>query len=260
MSGESGIFSTVVIPVMAIFAAAMIQVVSWAGTGMPAAKGSSEGENGETLTKGSDCSSCHALDRKVVGPSYSDVAKRYAGQTDAVEKLARRIREGGSGSWGEVAMTPHPDLTDKQLREIAKWIAKLNDRVAAPLEAQTKLYRYTLKDGKTLKLDFPLFVEGKGQKVTKNVFRGYELYDSYCFRCHGQDATGGELAPDLRHSLSGGMTQQEFLSVAMAGRKDKGMPSWADFFSEEEIKQIYEYVEGRSLELVPAGRPPSETE
>ena len=155
-------------------------------------------------------------------------------------------------------MTPHPDLTDEQLREIAKWIAKLNDRVAAPLEAQTKLYTYTLKDGKTLKLDFPLFVEG--QKVTKNVFRGYELYDSYCFRCHGQDATGGELAPDLRHSLSGGMTQQEFLSVAMAGRKDKGMPSWADFFSEEEIKQIYEYVEGRSLELVPAGRPPSETE
>jgi cytochrome c len=44
----------------------------------------------------------------------------------------------------------------------------------------------------------------------------------------------------------------------MAGREDKGMPSWAGFLSEEEVQQIYQYVKGRSLELVPGGRPPSE--
>jgi cytochrome c len=256
----NGIFGSIVNRGVAICAVAIIQAVSWAGTGQPSDKGNPQEESGETLIKQGDCTSCHALDRKVVGPSYSDVAKRYAGQSDAVEKLSRRIREGGAGSWGDVPMTPHPSLTDKQLSEIAKWILSLNGKVAALVEAQTELHTYTLKDGKTVKLDFLLFVEGVGQKVTKNVFRGYELYDSYCFRCHGLDATGGELAPDLRHSLSAGMTQQEFLSVAMAGRKEKGMPSWADFFSQEEVKDIYEYVEGRSLELVPAGRPPSETE
>jgi cytochrome c len=55
-----------------------------------------------------------------------------------------------------------------------------------------------------------------------------------------------------------GMTEGQFLSVAMAGKADKGMPSWAGFLSEDEIKQIYEYVKGRSLDLVPVGRPPSE--
>jgi cytochrome c len=54
------------------------------------------------------------------------------------------------------------------------------------------------------------------------------------------------------------MTEQQFLSVAMAGRAEKGMPSWAGFLSEDEVKEIYEYVKGRSLDLVPAGRPPSE--
>jgi cytochrome c len=84
------------------------------------------------------------------------------------------------------------------------------------------------------------------------------MFDSYCYRCHGQDATGSELAPDLRNSLKMGMNEQQFLSIAMAGRTEKGMPSWAGFLSEDDIKHIYEYVKGRSLDLVPVGRPPSE--
>ena len=127
-------------------------------------------------------------------------------------------------------------------------------------KTESKLYSYSLKDGKSAKLDFPLFVAGKGQKVTKDVFRGYELFNSYCYRCHGTDATGSQLGPDLRHSLAAGMTPQTFLSVAMAGKKDKGMPSWAGFLSKEEVTQTYQYVKGRSLDLVPPGRPPSETE
>ena len=54
------------------------------------------------------------------------------------------------------------------------------------------------------------------------------------------------------------MTAQQFLAVAMPGREDKGMPSWAGFLSEEEMTSIYRYVKGRSLELVPVGRPLSE--
>jgi cytochrome c len=107
-------------------------------------------------------------------------------------------------------------------------------------------------------VDFPVFVEGKPRKiVTKDVFHGYQLYNSYCYRCHGTDATGGELGPDLRRSVAA-MKQREFLGVAMKGRPEKGMPAWAGFLSEEDVVHVYKYVKGRSLDLVPSGRPPSE--
>jgi cytochrome c len=56
------------------------------------------------------------------------------------------------------------------------------------------------------------------------------------------------------------MTQQQFLAVAMAGRKEKGMPAWAGFLNKQEVIQTYQYTKGRSLDLVPVGRPPSETQ
>ena len=121
-----------------------------------------------------------------------------------------------------------------------------------------QLYTYKLKSGATFRLDFPLYVEGKAPKVTKDVFRGYALYNSYCYRCHGTDATGGQLGPDLRASLVSGMKPQNFMSIAMAGRQEKGMPSWAGFLSQEDMIKIYRYVKGRSLDLVPSGRPSSE--
>jgi|SRR5579863_9013987 len=201
----------------------------------------------EKLIKASDCSSCHAVDREIVGPAYSAVAKRYAGQSDATEKLVTKIRDGGGG------MTPHPDLTEAQRREIVKWILSLRDGAEFP---QTE-FPHTLKDGAIVKLDFPVYAEPNGPKVTKEVFHGYQLFNSYCYRCHGTDATGGQLAPDLRHSLAAGMKRQEFLSVAAAGKADKGMPSWAGFLSGDDLLHIYQYVKGRSLDLVPSGRPPS---
>jgi cytochrome c len=219
---------------------------------MPQAAGQGAGGgNGEKLIQGSDCSSCHAVDRQVVGPAYSAIAKRLSGQSDAVEKITTKIREGGSG------MPPHTDLTEAQCREMASWILAQKATGGAP-PAQAKLYAYKGKDGTTVQLDFSLFVEGKGQRVTKEVFHGYQLYNSYCYRCHGTDANGGQLGPDLRHSLAAGMKLREFLSIAMSGRKEKGMPGWAGFLSEEDVVHVYRYVKGRSLDLVPSGRPPSE--
>jgi len=233
-----------------------IQARPWAAAGLQALNP----QNGERLTEGSDCSSCHAVDRTVVGPAYTEIAKKYAGQQpDVTERLARRIRDGGSGNWGDVRMPPHPDLTDARLREIVQWILSLKETTTARGgAADAKKYDYKLQDGKTITLDFPLFVEGSNQKVTKEIFRGYTLYNSYCYRCHGTDATESQLAPNLRHSMDIGMTTQQFLAVAMPGREDKGMPGWAGFLSEEEMTSIYRYVKGRSLELVPVGRPSSE--
>jgi cytochrome c len=208
--------------------------------------------DGQKLIQASDCSSCHATDHQVVGPAYTDIARRYAGKSDAVEKLTTKIKDGGNG------MTPHPDLSLAQRRAMAAWILTQKEPVKAATSAAPKQYTYKLKGGGAAQLDFPLFVPGKAEKVTKQVFHGYQLYNSYCYRCHGTDANGGELGPDLRHSVSAGMKQQQFLSVAMTGRKDKGMPAWAGFLSEEDVIHVFQYVKGRSLDLVPSGRPPSE--
>ena len=254
---------------------ATLPLVCGAEAATSAEKVSPDMSAGEKLVRANDCVSCHAVAKKVVGPAYRDVAKKYRGQSDAVQKLSQKIREGGSGDWGQVLMTPHPMLTLGQLREMLTWILSLGPNPAkgsvtaagdrAHPAAGSKMHAYSLANGTTVKLDFPLFVEGPDhkvtdQKVTKSVFSGYEMYNSYCFRCHGQDVTGSEIAPDLRHSLNAGMTQQQFLSTAMAGRVEKGMPSWAGFLSPTEVSQVYEYVKGRSLDLVPVGRPPSETD
>jgi cytochrome c len=205
-------------------------------------------QDAEKSIQASDCSSCHAVDHQVVGPAYSDVAKRYAGQANAMDKLTAKIRDGGGG------MTAHPDMPDAQRAEIAKWI--LSQTASAPSQA-VQTFAYTLKDGTTVPLDFPLFVDAKGPKVTKDVFHGYQLYNSYCYRCHGTDVTGGQLGPDLRRSVAN-MKQSAFLSVAMTGRKEQGMPAWAGFLSEKDVVDVYRYVKGRSLDLVPSGRPASE--
>ena len=215
-------------------------------------------EIGEKLVNGDDCSSCHAPDRTLVGPSYAAIAKRYAGKANAVTTLITRIREGGSGVWGDVAMTPHPDLKDAQARQMLAWILSTKDVPPAAAQSSSKVYSYKLKNGSPVQLDFPLYAEGKAPKVTKEIFKGYALYNSYCYRCHGTDATGGELAPDLRKSLVSGMKRQLFISVAMAGKKDKGMPSWAGFLSPADMTNVYRYVKGRSLDLIATGRPPSE--
>jgi len=136
---------------------------------------------------------------------------------------------------------------------MVKWILSQTSGAEAVQTASS----YTLKDGTIVNLDFPLYAEGAAPKVTKEVFHGYQLFNSYCYRCHGTDATGGQLAPDLRRSLSAGMKRQEFLSVVAEGRAEKGMPSWAGFLSGDDVVHIYQYVKGRSLDLVPSGRPPS---
>jgi cytochrome c len=68
------------------------------------------------------CVACHAVQRKVVGPAYADVAKKYAGQAGADAALASSIRAGGAGRRGPVPMPPQPSLSDAELKALATWI------------------------------------------------------------------------------------------------------------------------------------------
>lgn len=74
------------------------------------------------LAQKNACIACHAVDKKLVGPSYQDVAKKYAGQKDAAATLAASIRKGGSGKWGPVPMPAQPALSDADVNTLAAWI------------------------------------------------------------------------------------------------------------------------------------------
>ncbi|MBU3541892.1 MAG: cytochrome C [Burkholderiaceae bacterium] len=68
------------------------------------------------------CMGCHAVDKKLVGPSYKDIAARYKGQADAVDKLAKKVKAGGSGVWGPVPMPANASISDADARAVVQWI------------------------------------------------------------------------------------------------------------------------------------------
>jgi cytochrome c len=68
------------------------------------------------------CLACHTAEKKVVGPAYQDVAKKYAGQKDAEATLVTSIKAGGTGKWGPVPMPPQPGVSDADAHALAKWI------------------------------------------------------------------------------------------------------------------------------------------
>jgi cytochrome c len=74
------------------------------------------------LAQKNACTACHAADKKIVGPSYQDVAKKYAGQKDAVAALSESIRKGGAGKWGPVPMPAQPALSDADVKTLATWV------------------------------------------------------------------------------------------------------------------------------------------
>jgi cytochrome c len=78
------------------------------------------GEPTEKLLNAHACSGCHALDKRVVGPSFREVAAKYT--STATEQLVRKVREGGQGAWGSVPMPPNTALSDADARTLVSWI------------------------------------------------------------------------------------------------------------------------------------------
>lgn len=79
----------------------------------------------QALATAKNCMSCHAVDKKLVGPSYKDVAAKYAGQKDAVDKLAVKIMKGGSGVWGPVPMPANSQVNEAEAKKLAAWVLSL---------------------------------------------------------------------------------------------------------------------------------------
>jgi len=76
----------------------------------------------EELAKKYGCLACHTADKKLVGPSYKEVAAKYRGDKAAEAKLIDKVKKGGQGVWGQVPMPPNSNVPDADLRALVKWI------------------------------------------------------------------------------------------------------------------------------------------
>lgn len=74
------------------------------------------------LAQKNACLACHGIDKKLVGPAFQDVAKKYAGQQDAAATLVKSIKAGGSGKWGPVPMPAQAALSDTDAQSLAAWV------------------------------------------------------------------------------------------------------------------------------------------
>ena len=76
----------------------------------------------DALAKKYNCLACHAVDKKVIGPAYKDVAAKYKGDAGAEAKLIAKVKNGGSGTWGQIPMPPNSSVPDADIKALVKWV------------------------------------------------------------------------------------------------------------------------------------------
>jgi cytochrome c len=104
---------------------------------------------GKALLEGSDCKSCHNLTEKSVGPSFTNIADKYAGEEAQVKRLAEKVIKGGSGVWGDLMMSPHPQLSTDDTEKMIRYILSLNAKTketALPYKGKYALNKHKAGD------------------------------------------------------------------------------------------------------------------
>ncbi len=82
-------------------------------------------DDGLALAQKNGCTACHAVDKKIVGPAYKDVANKYRGDKAAQAKLVDKVKKGGAGVWGQVPMPPNTQVKDADIKKIVDWVLAL---------------------------------------------------------------------------------------------------------------------------------------
>ena len=90
-----------------------------------AAAGTAQAQDATALLQKSGCTACHAIDKKILGPAYNEVAAKYRGDAGAAAKLAKKVKEGGSGVWGPVPMPPNAAVSDADIKTMVAYILAL---------------------------------------------------------------------------------------------------------------------------------------
>ena len=101
-----------------VIAAALFAAAASAHAAVDAAKA-------QEIANKNACMGCHQVDKKLVGPSYKEVAAKYAGQKDAVDKLTQKVMKGGSGTWGAVPMPANPQVNEAEAKQLVQWVLSI---------------------------------------------------------------------------------------------------------------------------------------
>jgi cytochrome c len=100
-----------------------VVVVALVGfAGLVTAAWADDAPRGQMIARANACMGCHAVDRKVVGPSFQQIAAKYKGDAQAPAKLVNKVKDGGSGVWGVLPMPPHPAMSDADIRAVVDWV------------------------------------------------------------------------------------------------------------------------------------------
>ena len=99
----------------------LVYAFTWALVSTAATSAAVNDAKGTQLAAKYNCQACHAVDKKIVGPAYKEVAKKYAGDKSAAEKLEHKVKNGGSGVWGAIPMPPN-NVPDADLNTLVEWI------------------------------------------------------------------------------------------------------------------------------------------
>jgi cytochrome c len=84
-----------------------------------------DSKSAEALAQASGCLACHTVDKKLVGPSYKEIADRYRKDKGAEANLFKKVKEGGKGVWGDIPMTPNAHVKDQDVKTIVQWILSI---------------------------------------------------------------------------------------------------------------------------------------
>ncbi|OGA50956.1 MAG: cytochrome C [Betaproteobacteria bacterium RIFCSPLOWO2_12_FULL_62_13] len=103
--------------VMALAAAASLSLASGAFAADP--------QPAEALAKKNGCLACHTVDKKVLGPSYKDIAAKYRNNKGAGAELIKKVKAGGKGVWGDVPMPPNAHVKDEDIKTMVQWILSI---------------------------------------------------------------------------------------------------------------------------------------
>lgn len=98
--------------------------VSIAGAALAAA-GSAQAQKADELLKKHACTACHAIDKKLVGPAYIDVAAKYKGDAKASSVLMEKVKKGGVGNWGQIPMPPNAQVPDADIKTMVTYVLSI---------------------------------------------------------------------------------------------------------------------------------------
>jgi cytochrome c len=79
----------------------------------------------EKLAQANGCTTCHGIDKKIIGPAYKDVANKYRGDKNAEPMLIKKVKEGGKGVWGDIPMPPNAHVKDADIKTLVEWVLSL---------------------------------------------------------------------------------------------------------------------------------------